>query len=156
MNQSIDQRLHSLGIVLPSTSNPVASYIPFIQCGALLFISGQLPIWNGTLHYLGQIGDGLSLEDGQAAARLCALNILAQVKTACHNDLDRVVRCLKLGGFINARSDFQDHPKVMDGASGLMIDVFQAHGYHTRVAVGVSSLPKGVSVEVDALFEITF
>ena len=120
----------------------------------LLLVAGQVPIVNGETRYVGRVGESLTLEEGAAAARLCGINILAQVSAALDGDLDRVVGCLRLGGFVNASSSFTDHPKVINGASDLMIQVFGDKGRHARAAVGVASLPRGVAVEVDAIFRV--
>ena len=154
MAGTIDKRLQELGIELPAAAAPAANYVPWVITGNLVFVAGQITFWNGELKYLGKVGADLTLEDGQAAARLCALNIIAQVREACGGDLDRVVRCVKLGGFVNCNPDFTDQPKVMNGASDLLVDVFGDKGKHARFAVATPSLPLGVSVEVDALFEI--
>lgn len=150
----IEARLQELGILLPSQPPPAANYVPFVRVGPLVFISGQLPSLNGELKYLGKVGAELSVEKGQEAAQLCALNILAQLKIACEGDLSQVVRCVRLGGFVNSTADFKDQAQVMNGASNLMIDVFGDMGRHARVAVGVNALPFGIAVEVDALFEL--
>jgi enamine deaminase RidA (YjgF/YER057c/UK114 family) len=150
----IEARLQELNITLPQQSAPAANYVPFVKVGSLVFISGQLPSSQGELKYKGKLGDTISIEEGQAAARLCALNILAQLKVACEGDLNRVLRCVRLGGFIHSTDVFQDHPKVMNGASDFMVDVFGEKGRHARAAVGVNALPFGVAVEVDALFEV--
>jgi enamine deaminase RidA (YjgF/YER057c/UK114 family) len=151
----IDAHLKSLGIELPKPPVPVASYAPYMISGKLVSISGQIPIGPDGPAFLGKIGDGLSVEDGQAAARLCALNLLAQLKAACDGDLDRVVRCVKLTVFVNAAPDFVRQPEVANGASDLMVAVFGDKGRHSRSAVGAASLPRGVAVEVDGLFEIS-
>jgi len=151
----IEARLQELNIILPQQPAPAANYVPFMKVGSLVFISGQLPIWNGELKYKGKLGNTISIEEGQAAARLCTLNILAQIKAACEEDLNRALRCIRLGGFINSTDAFQDHPKVMNGASDLMVEVFGEKGRHARAAVGVNALPFGVAVEVDALFEVS-
>ncbi|NWG45021.1 MAG: RidA family protein [Alphaproteobacteria bacterium] len=150
----IDARLRQLGITLAAAPPPAANYVPFVVSGALVFIAGQVPFDGKGLPYRGKLGGGVSIEEGQAAARLCALNILAQLKAACGGDLDRVRACVKLGGFVNATPDFPDHPKVMNGASDLMVEVFGEAGRHARFAVGAPSLPFDVAVEVDAVFEI--
>ena|SRR5579872_6058581 len=150
----IDDRLQELGIVLPTPPMPVASYVPYVINGKLVSISGQIPIGPDGPTYLGKIGAGLSLEDGQAAARLCALNLLAQLKAACGGDLGKVRRCVKLTVFVNAAPDFTRQPEVANGASDLMVAVFGEAGKHSRSAVGAGSLPRGVSVEVDGQFEI--
>lgn len=154
MAGTIDARLAELGIDLPEASTPVANYVGFVQTGNLVFVSGQVTLKDGSPQYIGKLGDSISLEDGQAAARLCAINIIAQVKAACGGDLDRVQRVVKLGGFVNSTPDFTDQPKVVNGASDLMVEVFGDKGRHARAAVSAGSLPLGVSVEVEAVVEI--
>ena len=149
----IDSRLAELGVILPPAAAPVANYVPWVVSGKLLFIAGQVTFKDGKPQYIGQLGRDFGVEDGAKAARLCAINILAQVKAAV-GDLDRVARCVKLTGFVNATPDFKDHPKVVNGASDLMVEVFGDAGKHARAAVGVASLPLGVAVEVDAIFEL--
>ena len=150
----IDQRLAELGIELPRAAAPAANYVPFVVSGKHVFVAGQIPIESGDIMYRGRLGDGMTVDDGYQAARLCALNIIAQVREACGGKLDRVVRCVKLGGFVNSTPDFTDQPKVLNGASDLMIEVFDDKGRHARFAVGAAALPLGVAVEVDAVFEI--
>jgi enamine deaminase RidA (YjgF/YER057c/UK114 family) len=145
--------LRALGIALPGPPAPVASYVPFTVQGSQVFISGQIPILDGALKYVGKLGADLSLEQGQAAAQLCAINVIAQLRAAC-GDLDRVSACLKLGVFVNAAPDYTKHPEVANGASDLIAAVFGDTGRHARAAVGVASLPRGVAVEVDAVFGI--
>ncbi len=152
--RSIDKRLAELGIVVPKPAAPAANYVPYVVSGNLIFVSGQITIEDGELVYLGRLGEDLSVEEGYRAARLCGLNLIAQAREACGGDLDRIARVLKLGGFVNATPDFTDHPKVINGASDLMVDVFGDLGRHARFAVGAPSLPLGVSVEVDGLFEM--
>jgi enamine deaminase RidA (YjgF/YER057c/UK114 family) len=149
----IDTRLQELGIVLPAPPAPVASYVPFVRTGALVHVSGQVSMDAGG-GIKGKLGGGLSLEQGQAAARLCGLNLLAQLKTACGGNLDLVVRVVKLGGFVNVMPDFDPTPAVVNGCSDLMVDVFGDAGRHARAAVGVANLPLGFAVEVDGIFEI--
>jgi enamine deaminase RidA (YjgF/YER057c/UK114 family) len=151
---NIDTRLKELGIELPTPPAPVASYVPYMTAGNLVFISGQVPMQDGTPQFIGKLGDSISLEDGKAAARLCAVNVLAQLKSAAGGDLDRVVACIRLGVFVNATPDYTQHPEVANGASDLIVSVFGEAGRHTRAAVGTGSLPRGVAVEVDAVFEI--
>ena len=151
MTDSIDARLEQLGIQLPAAAAPAANYVPFTTAGGMLFISGQLPMADGKIAYTGKLGDSCSLEQGQAAARQCGLNILAQVKAAL-DSLDRVERCLKLGGFVNCTPDFSQHPAVINGASDLMADVLGPAGAHARFAVGAPNLPFDASVEIDAIF----
>jgi enamine deaminase RidA (YjgF/YER057c/UK114 family) len=150
----IETRLVSLGIELPQPAAPAGAYVPFVMAGLLLFIAGQLPVWNGEVRYRGRVGGERTTEDGYAAARLCGLNLLAQVREACAGNLDHVVRVVRLGGFVNAAPDFTDHPKVVNGASDLMAEVFGEAGHHARFAVGVSTLPFGVAVEVEGIFQI--
>ncbi len=150
----IESRLKELGITLPAPPVPVASYVPYTISGNLVFISGQVPIADGAVKYVAKLGADAGLEVGQAAAQLCAINLLAQLKAACGGDLDRVARCLKLGVFVNATPDFTQQPEVANGASDLIAAVFGDAGKHARAAVGVGSLPRGVAVEVDAIFEI--
>jgi enamine deaminase RidA (YjgF/YER057c/UK114 family) len=154
MSGTIDARLRQLGIELPEPGVPLANYVPFAVSGNLVFIAGQLCLWNGERRFVGKLGAGISIADGQQAARLCALNILAHLRAACGDDLDRVRRCLRLGGFVNCTPEFTDMPQVVNGASDLMVEVFGDQGRHARAAVGVSSLPAGVAVEVEGTFEI--
>ncbi|MEK9811477.1 MAG: RidA family protein [Bordetella sp.] len=149
----VAKRLQELGIVLPTPVQPVANYLPYRWSGSLLFIAGQIPLQDGQLPYLGKVGVDLSIEQGQAAARLCAINILAQVNAALNGNLDRVNACLKLGGFVNCAADFSEQPTVVNGASDLMVDVFGDKGRHARAAVGSNALPRNVAVEVDAIFD---
>jgi enamine deaminase RidA (YjgF/YER057c/UK114 family) len=146
--------LKDLGIVLPTPPAPVASYVPTVKTGSLVFVSGQIPAGPDGLKYVGIVGQDLSVDDGKAAARLCAVNLLAQVKAACDGDLDRVTRCVKLAVFVNAAPGFTQHPEIANGASDLMVQVFDDAGKHARAAVGAGSLPRNVAVEVEAVFEI--
>lgn len=153
MSDTVDARLKALGLSLPSAPSPVANYVPYLLAGDLLFISGQISkAADGTV-VTGTVGADVSVEAGQAAAKLCALNILAQAKAAL-GSLDRVKRVLKLTGFVNSAPGFGDHPKVVNGASDLMVDVLGDNGRHTRAAVGVSGLPLNSAVEVDAILLI--
>jgi enamine deaminase RidA (YjgF/YER057c/UK114 family) len=154
MTTSIEQRLQQLGITLPTPAAPAGSYVPVRRSGNLAIVSGQLPMEAGSVRYRGKLGAGVSLEDGQAAARLCAVNILAQVKAACEGDLERIAACLRLGGFVACAPEFTDHPKVINGASDLMVEVLGEAGRHARAAVGVPSLPLDSAVEVEAMFEL--
>ncbi len=154
MSGIIEQRLAELGIDLPEAAAPAANYVPFVVTGNLVFVSGQIPMREGKLIYTGKVGADLSLEDGQQAARLVGMNIIAQVRAACDGDLDRVRRCVKLGGFVNSTSDFHQHPQVINGASDLMVEVFGDAGRHARFALGSNALPFNVAVEIDAVFEI--
>jgi enamine deaminase RidA (YjgF/YER057c/UK114 family) len=150
----IEARLSELGIELPDAPAPVSNYMPYVITGNLVFISGQVTLWNGEINYVGKVGADLSVEQGYAAARMCGLNQIAQVRAACDGDLDRVIKVVKLGAFVNCIADFTDHPKVVNGASDLMIEVFGDAGRCTRTNVGVPSLPLGFAVEIDGVFEI--
>jgi enamine deaminase RidA (YjgF/YER057c/UK114 family) len=154
MSGRVEARLKELGIELPRQQAPWANYVPYTISRNLVFISGQICQWNGERRFIGKLGDGISIADGQAAARLCALNILAQLRAACAGDLDRVRRCLRLGGFVNCTPDFTDMPQVINGASDLLVEILGDSGRHARLAVGASSLPGGLAVEIEATFEI--
>lgn len=154
MAGQIEQRLRDAGIALPPAAAPVAAYVPAVRSGAMLYLSGQLPMRDGTPAVKGILGAGVTLEQGAEAARLAALNLLAQAKLALDGDLDRICRLVKLTGFVAATPDFTDHPKVVNGASELMITALGPAGRHARSAVGVASLPLGAAVEVEAIFEI--
>jgi enamine deaminase RidA (YjgF/YER057c/UK114 family) len=154
MPGKIDARLAELGIALPEPAAPAGAYVPYVVTGSLVFVAGQITLENGEIKYKGRLGESMSVDDGYAAARLCGLNLLAQVRGACAGDLDRVKRVVRLGGFVNSAADFNDQAKVINGASDLMVEVFGDAGRHARAAVGAPSLPLGVSVEVDGIFEI--
>jgi len=154
MAGEIDARLEELGIALPEPAAPVANYVATVRTGNLIFVSGQVPIEGGQFKHVGKLGADLTVEDGQAAARLCGINIIAQVKQALGGDLDRVVRVVKLGGFVNSAPDFTQQPQVINGVSDLMVEVFGDKGRHARAAVSAGALPAGVSVEVDAVVEV--
>ena len=149
---SIEARLNELGIILPEAAAPVASYVPVVVHGGFAHVSGQLPFIDGAL-VTGRLGEDVSLEDGTAAARACGLMILAQLKAALV-PLDKVERIVKLGAFVNSAADFTDQPKVANGASELMFDVFGERGRHARAAVGVPALPLGAAVEIDAIIAL--
>jgi len=154
MPGTIEAKLNSLGIALPAPAAPVANYVGFVRSGNLLFVSGQVCFdAQGKLISRGKLGAGISVEQGAAAARGCGINLLAQVKAAI-GDLDKVVRVVRLGGFVNSAPDFLDGPKVLNGASDLMVAVFGDKGRHARTTVGVASLPADASVEVEGIFEV--
>ncbi len=153
MAGTIETKLAELGLELPAVAVPAGSYVGYVISGNQIFISGQIPFWNGELKYKGKVGVDYSIEEGQAAAKVCALNIIAQVKAALDGDLDRVTKIIKLGGFVNCPVDFEAHPTVINGASDLMGDVFGDKGRHARFAMGAGSLPLNVAVEVDAVVE---
>ena len=154
MSGTIEARLKELSIELPEPTAPMANYVPFTVTGNLVFIAGQISQWNGERRHVGKLGAGISIEEGRDAARLCALNILTHLRSACGGDLDRVSRCLQLRGFVNCTPEFTDMPQIVNGASDLMVEIFGDPGRHARAAVGVASLPAGVAVEVEAVFEI--
>jgi enamine deaminase RidA (YjgF/YER057c/UK114 family) len=154
MTGVIEARLHEIGIELPEAAAPAANYVPYVISGNLVFVAGQVTFWNGERKFIGKVGTDFTLEEGQAAARIVGLNIIAQVKAACGGDLDRVQRCVKLGGFVNCPADFTGQPQVINGASDLMVDVFGDKGRHARFAVGANVLPMNIAVEIDAIFEI--
>ena len=151
---TIENRLSELGIVLPQPAAPAANYVPFTRSGNLLIISGQLPMVDGKVGFTGKLGGTVSLETGQEAARACAVNIIAQVKAALGGDLEKMRRCLRLGGFVACTPEFSQHPQVINGASNLIAEVFGEAGKHARAAVGVPSLPFDAAVEIDAMFEV--
>ena len=151
---AIEDRLRELGLGLPQAAPPAANYLPFVLSGRLLFVSGQLPMQGGGVAVTGQLGRGVDLEQGRAAARLCALNLLAQAKAACEGDLDRLARCLRLGGFVSCAPEFTDHAQVINGASDLIAQAMGDAGRHARVALGCASLPLNAAVEVEGLFEL--
>jgi len=154
MPGTVEKKLSERGIVLTEPAAPVANYVPFVRTGRLLMVSGQICVDAGKLVAKGQLGAGVSIEDGQKAARACAVNLLAQVKAAL-GDLDKVLRVVRLGGFVNAAPGFTDGPKVMNGASDLMVAVFGEKGKHARTTVGVSALPLDAAMEVEGLFEVS-
>jgi enamine deaminase RidA (YjgF/YER057c/UK114 family) len=153
MNGEIEARLEKLGLTLPSAPNPVANYVPFLIAGELLFISGQVSKAGDGSMVTGQLGDSVALETGQHAARLSALNLLAQAKAAL-GSLDRIEQVMRLTGFVSCAPSFGDHPKVINGASDLLVEVLGDKGRHTRSAVGVASLPMNAAVEIDAILKV--
>jgi len=155
MAGTVESRIAELGIELPNPSAPAANYVPYVVSGNLVFVSGQVTVFNGEKRFIGRIGEDLDADQGYQAARLCGLNLIAQVKAACDGDLDRVRRVVKLGGFVNCTPDFTGQPGVINGASDLMVEVFDPEiGSHARFAVGAPVLPLGVATEVDGIFEI--
>jgi len=155
MSGSVEKKLASLGIDLPTPAAPAANYVPFVRSGNMLVVSGQLCFGaDGNLVAKGQLGGGVSMDDGQKAARACAVNLLAHLKSAL-GDLDKVTRVVRLGGFINSAPGFTDGPKVMNGASDLMVEVFGEKGRHARSTVGVAALPANAAVEVEGQFEVS-
>ena len=151
MTSAIERRLAAAGLELPQAAAPAANYVPYAISGRLILVAGQMPFERGRVAVVGRLCAEVSMADGQRAARLCALNLLAQAQAACGGDLDRLGRCLKLGGFVSCTPDFTDHPEVVNGASDLI--VLEA-GHHARFAVGCPSLPRHAAVEVEAIFEL--
>lgn len=154
MASAIERRLSERGLELPAAAAPAGSYVPYTVSGKLVLVSGQLPMRDGKVAITGRLGESVSLEDGQEAARLCALNLLAQAKAACAGNLERLARCLKLGGFVASSPGFTEHPKVVNGASDLIALAMGDAGKHARFAVGCASLPLDAAVEVEAIFEL--
>lgn len=151
---AVEDRLNEMGIVLPAAPMPAANYVPAKLGAGLLFVAGQVPMRDGKIAYVGKVGRDVDIDTGQEAARLCAINILAQAKAALGGDLDRIKQALKVQGFVNCAPDFGDHPKVVNGASDLLVAALGEAGKHARFAVGAPSLPFDCSVEVDATFEV--
>ena len=149
-----ETRLIELSLDMPKAATPVGNYVAYVITGNLVFVSGQLPLVNGEIKYKGKVGADISLEDGQAAARACALNLVAQVRAACGGNLDRVKRVIKLSGLVNSNPDFTQQANVINGASDLMVQIFGDAGKHARAAVSCPTLPLGAAVEIDAVFEI--
>jgi len=154
MSNRFETKLKELGITLPDAPAPAANYVPFVQVGDIVYVSGQISAdANGFIK--GKLGDDMTTEEGAAAARACAINLLAQVKAACGGDLDRLVRVVKLTGFVNSTADYTDQPKVVNGASDLFADALGDAGKHSRSAVSAASLPLGVAVEIEGIFQVS-
>ena len=150
----VAERLRLRSIELPQPSRPGANYVPWVRSGQLVFLTGQLSQWNGERRFIGKLGREFGVEEGQAAARLCALNLIAHARDAADGDLDRISRIVRVAGFVNSMPDFVQQSQVLNGASDLFVDVFGDAGRHTRMAVGVAVLPYDVAVEVEAAFEL--
>lgn len=150
----IAARLKELGIAVPALPPAQGAYVPWVRCGPFLFLSGQITADANGLAYVGTVGRDINLEDAKAAARLCALNLIAQAASALDGDLDRVKRVVKVTGFVNAVAGFTQHPEVLNGASELFVEIFGEAGRHARAAVGAASLPRNVAVEVEAILEV--
>lgn len=154
MSSSIEKRLEAIGVTLPEPGTPAGNYVPFVIVGNIVYMAGQVAREAGKIKHRGKLGGSVTVEQGIEAARLCAINLLAQLKVACGGDLDRVERCVRLGGFVNSTPDFLDHPKIVNGASDLMVEVFGERGQHARTAMGAAALPMGTAVEVEAVFQL--
>lgn len=153
MTSAIETRLAELGVTLPDMPAPLANYVPFVQTGDIVYVSGQIS--NGPEGMItGKLGDNMTAQQGADAARVCAINLLAQLRTACGGDLDRLVRVVKLTGFVNSTADFTDQPKVINGCSDFMVEALGDMGRHARSAVSAASLPLGVAVEIEGIFQI--
>ncbi|WP_292619942.1 RidA family protein [Mesorhizobium sp.] len=151
---SFEQRIIERGIFLPEAAIPRAKIRPFVRAGSLVFLSGQIPQWNGEIRFVGKVGQELTVEDGYEAAKLCSLNLVAQLRRALGGSLDSIVQCVRLSGYVNATSAFSEQPKVINGCSDVMTEIFGDAGEHARTAIGVGSLPFNVAVEADAVFEV--
>ncbi len=150
---TIESRLAALGVTLPTPAAPAANYVPFVRTGDLLWVSGQIPMGPNGIEFVGKLGADTDIDTGRAAARLCAINLLAQVRAAT-GDLEKLVRVVKLTGFVNSTLEFGDHPKVVNGASDFLVEALGDRGRHARSAVGVAGLPFGVAVEVEGIFQV--
>ena len=155
MTSKVEQRLLKIGITIPDAPSPAANYLPFTRAGNLVFVSGQVPFVDGKLEITGTVGENASVEDAQGQAKVCAINLLAQLKVACSGDLDRVVKVVKLGAFVASANDFFNQPIVVNAASDLMVEAFGDAGRHARFAVGTNALPLNCLVEIDGIFEIS-
>ena len=155
MAGKIDRRLDEMGIVLPEPATPAANYLPFVTSGPLVFIAGQIPFWYGKILHIGKVGAEISVEEAKQAARVCGLNLIAQLKSACSGDLDRVIQCVKIGVFVNCVDGFKQQPEIANGVSDLMVELFGEAGRHARFAVGTNALPRNCATESDAVFEIS-
>ena len=151
---TFEKNIKTLGINIPELSIPVANYVPYKVVNNILYVSGQAPVLNGKLIYLGKVGIDISIEDGIEAARICCLNILAAIKHSIDGNWDRFGEIIKIGGFVNSNPDFTDHPKIINGASDLLVSIFGDKGKHTRFAVGSNSLPLNIAVEIEAIIQL--
>ena len=155
MTSKVEQRLLKVGVTIPDAPSPAANYLPFTRTGNLVFVSGQVPFVDSKLEITGTVGENASIEDAQGQAKICAINLLAQLKVACGGDLDRVVKVVKLGAFVASANDFFSQPVVVNAASDLMVEAFGEAGRHARFAVGTNALPLNCLVEIDGIFEIS-
>ena len=155
MTSEVEKKLHEIGVTIPNAPSPAANYLPFTHIGNLVFVSGQVPFVDGKLEVTGTVGKDASVEDAQGQAKICAINLLAQLKVACDGNLDRVVRVVKLGAFVASADDFFNQPIVVNAASDLMVEAFGDAGRHARFAVGTNALPLNCLVEIDGVFEVS-
>lgn len=154
MPRLLQDRLKALGIELPNATPPAYTYVPYVRTGNLVYISGQVPQWNGERRFIGKLGREFEVEQGREAARLCAMNLIAQLAPAIEGDLDNLVQFVNVRGFVNSTPEFLLHPQVINGASDFLVEIFGAAGRHSRTALGVSALPSDVAVEIDAIVEV--
>ena len=154
MTNIIEDKLKQLNIKLDEASKPAGNYVPYVVSNNLVFISGQLPFIDGAITIKGKVDKDVSIDDGIKMAEVCAKALLSQLKAACNGDLDKVIKVVKLGGFVASSPDFTDHPKIINGASDLIVKIFEEKGKHSRFAVGVASLPLNAPVEIEGIFEI--
>ena len=155
MSNQIERRLEELGIVLHEPANPAANYVPYVISGNLVFIAGQIPFWNGDVLHIGKVGAELTVDEATKSAKVCGLNIIAQLKAACDGDLERVKRCIKIGVFVNCVDGFTQQPQIANCVSDLMVEVFGEAGRHARFAIGTNALPRNCATEADAVFELS-
>ena len=155
MTSKAEQRLREVGVTIPDAPSPAANYLPFTRTGNLVFVSGQVPFIDGKLETTGTVGKNASVEEAQGQAKICAINLIAQLKVACDGDLDRVVKVVKLGALVASAEDFFNQPVVVNAASDLMVQAFGENGRHARFAVGTNALPLNCLVEIDGVFEIS-
>tara|TARA_Y100000590_G_C15669172_1_gene995641 strand:- start:741 stop:1214 length:474 start_codon:yes stop_codon:yes gene_type:complete len=151
---TIDKKIKELELILPKMANPIANYLPFKISKNIVYISGQAPIMDGKIIFSGKIGDKLSIEDGINAAKLCCMNILSIIKYACNDDWNNFNEIVKIGGFVNCKDNFTDHPKIINGASNLLVEILGDKGKHARFAVGSNSLPLDIAVEIEAVVSL--
>ena len=149
-----DENIKNLGLNIPDLPKALANYVPYKLIGKTIYISGQAPVQNGELIYKGKVGSDISIEDGVEAAKLCVINIIAAVKTGLEGDWDKLDSFVKLTGFVNCQDNFTDQPKIINGASDMLVEIFGAQGRHARVAVGSNALPLGIAVEIDAIVQL--
>ena len=150
----IDRKINELGLILPKVASPIANYVPYKICEKMLYVSGQGPIKDGKLIYEGKVGDNLTIEDGIEAAKLCCSNILSIIKHACDDNWDFFNEIVKIGGFVNCTSDFKEQPKIINGASNMLVEILGEKGRHSRFAVGTNSLPLNMAVEIEAIVSL--
>ena len=150
----IDRKINELGLILPKVASPIANYVPYKICEKMLYVSGQGPIKDGKLIYEGKVGDNLTIEDGIEAAKLCCSNILSIIKHACDDNWDFFNEIVKIGGFVNCTSDFKEQPKIINGASNMLVEILGEKGRHSRFAVGTNSLPLNMAVEIEAVVSL--